>query len=86
MSTQTEIPLNVPNIGDAESIELVSWNVEAGATVTKGQELCELVTDKAAFPLESPQGGVLTAILKDAGSQVKVGETLARLEPTDGGA
>ncbi|MBW7859109.1 MAG: hypothetical protein H3C43_12645, partial [Leptonema sp. (in: Bacteria)] len=45
------IPLLVPDIGDAEKIELVGWNIEIGAIVSKDQELCELVTDKAAFPL-----------------------------------
>jgi len=49
-----EIPLNVPDIGDTDKIELVSWNISAGQSVKEGQELCELVTDKAAFPLESP--------------------------------
>ena len=79
----TELPLNVPDIGDADTIELVSWNVEAGARVQKGDELCELVTDKAAFPLEAPHTGKLTKILKPAGNTVEVGETLAHLEVED---
>jgi pyruvate/2-oxoglutarate dehydrogenase complex dihydrolipoamide acyltransferase (E2) component len=79
----SEIPLNVPNIGDAERIELVSWNVAAGNDVARGQELCELVTDKAAFPLESPFAGRLARILVDAGKTVVVGETLAVLERAD---
>ena len=76
------IPLNVPDIGDAESIELVQWNASAGESVREGQELCELVTDKAAFPLESPHDGVLVEIHVPEGASVHVGDTLAILETT----
>ena len=82
MSVKT-IPLNVPDIGDAEKIELVGWNVELGDSVEQNQELCELVTDKAAFPLESPYPGRLIQIAKEAGAGVRVGETLAVLELAD---
>ena len=82
-SSQTpSIPLKVPDTGDAEKIELINWYVEVGAVVSEGQELCELVTDKAAFPLESPRDGTITEILKSAGSLVVVGETLVRLTPS----
>jgi len=74
------IPLNVPDIGDAEKIELVGWNVQSGDSVTKDQELCELVTEKAAFPLECPEKGRIVSIEKKAGETVKVGDTLAFLE------
>lgn len=70
----------VPDIGDAEKIEVVSWNVEEGQAVSENQELCELVTDKAAFPLECPEAGKLKSIVKKAGESVKVGDTLAILE------
>ncbi|MBI40888.1 MAG: hypothetical protein CMF59_14920 [Leptospiraceae bacterium] len=75
-----EIPLMVPDIGDAEKIEIVSWNVEQGDKVTENQELCELVTDKAAFPLECPDNGTLKEIKRKAGESVKIGDTLAILE------
>jgi pyruvate/2-oxoglutarate dehydrogenase complex dihydrolipoamide acyltransferase (E2) component len=78
----TPIPLKVPDIGDAERIELVTWYVQAGDHVDEGQELCELVTDKAAFPLESPRNGRVTEILKPAGSVVTVGEALVYLQPS----
>ncbi|MBL8022308.1 MAG: lipoyl domain-containing protein [Leptospirales bacterium] len=74
------IPLSVPDIGDAEQIELAAWRIEPGAQVNADQELCELVTDKAAFPLESPHAGKIVSIEKPAGSHVKVGEVLAYLE------
>lgn len=78
MITQKKlIPLLVPDIGDAEKIELVQWNVKEGDFVEENQELCELVTSKATFPLESPFRGRIVAILKSEGTEVKVGEELA---------
>jgi len=74
------IPLNVPDIGDADRILLASWNISPGEKVAQDQELCELVTDKAAFPLESPRNGVIKEIMKQEGEEVRVGETLAILE------
>ena len=76
-----ELPLSVPDIGDAEKIELVTWNVRAGEHVETGQELCELVTDKAAFPLEAPRGGTVLEIKRAAGDLVAVGDTLLILQP-----
>ena len=78
--SETVVPLSVPDIGDADKIELVVWNVREGDVVSKDQELCELVTDKAAFPLESPFNGKIVKLLKEAGELVKVDETLALLE------
>ena len=78
MPSQT--PLHVPDIGDAKQIELVAWNVSAGDQVEEGEELCELVTDKASFPLESPHKGKISKIEKESGSIVKVGEILLLLE------
>ncbi len=75
-----QIPLSVPDIGDAEKIELAAWKIQAGDMVTEGQELCELVTDKAAFPLEAPHSGRIVSISRAAGDLVKVGEVLAVLD------
>lgn len=70
----------MPEIGDAEKIELVAWRVKLGDHVESDQEICELVTDKAAFPLESPAPGKIVTVYKSAGENVRVGETLALLE------
>lgn len=80
MPSNDPIPLNVPDIGRAERIELVCWNIKNGDSVAQNQELCELVTDKAAFPLECPRNGVVVKLLKEAGAEVSVGETLALLQ------
>ncbi|EKO58736.1 biotin-requiring enzyme [Leptospira kirschneri str. H2] len=48
--------------------------------VEQGQEVLELVTDKACFPMESPVKGTLTQIIKEKGSIVRKGEVLGILE------
>lgn len=78
-----EITLGVPDIGDAKSIELVAWKVKEGESIKKDQEVCELVTEKAAFPLESPADGVIHKLQKTAGQSVQIGETLAYLTIED---
>jgi pyruvate/2-oxoglutarate dehydrogenase complex dihydrolipoamide acyltransferase (E2) component len=73
------IPLLVPDVGDDSKIELISWNISIGDTVNEGDEICELVTDKASFPLESPENGVLHDIKSQAGTEVKVGQEIGTL-------
>lgn len=73
-------PLRTPDLGDTDKIELVKWLVKPGETVTEGQEIVELVTEKAAFPVESPYKGVLIEIKVPAGSVVKKDEVLGILE------
>ena len=58
------IELKIPDIGGNDGIELVKWNKKPGETFVAGDELCELVTDKAAFSLEAPQDGKLVEIYK----------------------
>jgi pyruvate dehydrogenase E2 component (dihydrolipoamide acetyltransferase) len=50
----------IPKLGQTvEQVTLVKWLVEDGAKVTQGQEICEVETDKAIFPVESPAKGYI---------------------------
>jgi pyruvate dehydrogenase E2 component (dihydrolipoamide acetyltransferase) len=55
------------------------WHKAAGDTVKEGEDLVELVTDKATFNMPSPASGTLKEIVKLEGEEVKVGEVLARI-------
>lgn len=74
------IELKIPDIGGNDGIELVKWNKKPGESFTAGDELCELVTDKAAFSLEAPQNGKLLEICALEKSHPKIGELAARVE------
>lgn len=67
----------------AEGVEKASvtyWHKSIGDRVEEGQDLVELVTDKATFNLPAPSSGVLKEILIEEGNEVRVGQVLARIE------
>lgn len=78
--SQNKITLKVPNIGETDDIEIVSWHKNENESFEKEEELCDLVTDKAAFSLEAPGKGLLIKQLVPKGAKVKVGDPLAQIE------
>ena len=72
--------LTIPDIGDADSIELVCWHKKAGDSFKEGEELCDLVTDKAAFCLEPPGDGKVIETFIEEESQVTVGQKAVLIE------
>lgn len=75
-----EFLLKTPDLGDTEKIELVRWLRKEGDSVSQGDEMIELVTDKAAFPVESPYSGILKKIIIEEGSVVKKGDILGIMD------
>ncbi|MCW7458665.1 lipoyl domain-containing protein [Leptospira bandrabouensis] len=75
-----EFLLKTPDLGDTEKIELVRWLRKEGDSVSQGDEMLELVTDKAAFPVESPYSGILKKIIMEEGSVVKKGDILGIMD------
>lgn len=75
----TEVKL--PPLGEGIGKAGVSyWHKSAGEAVKEGEDLVELVTDKATFNMPSPASGTLKEILVSEGDEVKVGGVLARIE------
>jgi len=72
----------LPNLGkDAPDKAKISfWYCDIGETVTKGQDLVEMVTDKATFNVPSPAAGKLIEIRAKQEDTVKVGQVMAVLE------
>ena len=56
------------------------WHKNAGDAVKEGEDLVELVTDKATFNMPSPASGILKEILVAEGNEAKVGQLIARIE------
>jgi pyruvate dehydrogenase E1 component beta subunit len=60
---------------------LTAWLVAEGETVTAGQPIAEVETDKVISQLEAPAGGTLSKILVPAGTEsIPVGTVLAYIE------
>src|SRR6202140_5921155 len=60
-----------------ETGKLISWLKKEGESVTKGEPLLEIETDKAVMEIESPGDGVLAGVKIQAGAEVPVGRTIA---------
>lgn len=72
----TEVKL--PPIAEGVSKANVSyWHRMVGDNVKEGEDLVELVTDKATFNLPSPASGVLKEVAVNEGDEVRVGQVLA---------
>jgi pyruvate dehydrogenase E2 component (dihydrolipoamide acetyltransferase) len=60
-----------------ESGVLVNWLKQEGESVTKGEPLMEIETDKVTVEIEAPATGILRGILAHIGDRVPVGQTIA---------
>ena len=60
-----------------ESGRLVSWLKREGETVTKGEALMEIETDKVTVEIEAPDSGILGGVLVKENDEVPVGQTIA---------
>jgi pyruvate dehydrogenase E2 component (dihydrolipoamide acetyltransferase) len=60
-----------------ETGKLVSWLKREGESVTKGEPLLEIETDKAVMEIEAPADGILAGVKVQAGTDVPVGRTIA---------
>jgi pyruvate/2-oxoglutarate dehydrogenase complex dihydrolipoamide acyltransferase (E2) component len=56
------------------------WHKQPGEAVKEGENLVELVTDKATFNMPSPVSGTVKEILVSEGDSAKVGQTIAVIE------
>jgi pyruvate dehydrogenase E2 component (dihydrolipoamide acetyltransferase) len=62
-----------------ETGKLLAWRKKEGESVTKGEPLLEIETDKAVVEVEAPGDGVLAGVTADVGAVIPVGETIAWL-------
>jgi len=78
MITQIE----VPPLGEQKQTEtlLNMWYVKVGQTVGVGDDLAELVTDKAAFNLPAPVAGKVVRLLIHEGTKVNPGDKLLEID------
>lgn len=56
------------------------WHKNVGDRINEGEDLVELVTDKAAFNMPAPAAGILKEIKAPEGDEVAVGQVIAIIE------
>ena len=80
------MPINItmPRLSDTmEQGTVVSWNVQEGDSVSAGDVLGDIETDKATMELQNFDDGIVAAILLSEGETVSVGKTIVVLAEED---
>ena len=68
----------LPKLGmNQEEGEIVSWLVSEGDTVSEGQPIVEIETDKATVEVEATADGVLARIVHGEGDIVPINGVIA---------
>ena len=71
----------IPELGEGITTATVAcWHTKQGEHIQKGDDLVELVTDKAVFNVAAEQNGIIKEILIPEGKEAAIGSTLAYIE------
>jgi pyruvate dehydrogenase E2 component (dihydrolipoyllysine-residue acetyltransferase) len=72
--------VTMPKLSDSMEVgKVIAWNVKVGDSVSEGDVLAEVESDKAVMELECFADGVIAEILKGDDTEVAVGEVIARI-------
>src|ERR1700681_4174711 len=78
---ESVIEFKLPALGEnIEQGDLVRLMVSPGATVSEGQSVMELETDKAVVEVPSSVSGVVKDVRVKEGEKIKVGQVIFTLE------
>lgn len=70
--------IKMPKLGDTtREVVIEAWDVELGSSVSAGESLMTVETDKAMAEVPSPVAGVLVEQLVSVGDEVLVGAPFA---------
>jgi 2-oxoglutarate dehydrogenase E1 component len=74
--------IDIVTPGGGESVSegtILEWSVKVGDTVSDGDTVVEISTDKIDMELPAPADGTITEILAQSGETVTVGQVIARM-------
>ncbi len=78
------IDVPMPSMGaTVNELTVVNIKIQSGATVSKGQKIAELESDKSIFEFESPCDGTVRAILIEPGEVRPSGTVFLQIETGD---
>ena len=80
MTIQTVV---VPDLGGAETVEVIELGLAPGDNVEVEDCLLVLESDKATMDIPSPKAGVFTKYLVEEGATVRVGDAIAEIDVAD---
>lgn len=77
-------PILMPKAGNSmEEGTIIEWKVAAGDTISQGDIIYEVETDKASVEVEADHDGRIARIIAEAGDTVEVLKPIAFLAPAD---
>src|SRR6056297_3118827 len=77
--------INLPDIGNADDVEIIEVLVQAGDAIEAEDSMLTLETDKATMEIPAPAAGIITEMLVGVGDKVSTGKPIAKYEPAAAG-
>ena len=74
------VQVAVPDLSGATDVDVVEVFVKPGDTVTEGDSLIALETDKASMEVPAPHGGTVVSVAVDEGYTVNEGDALCEMQ------
>lgn len=78
MATQVKLPELGAEAGDEATVSF--WIVSEGDEVAEGDDLVEMLTDKANFNVPAPVSGKVVKVTAQENDVVKVGDVICEIE------
>jgi pyruvate dehydrogenase E2 component (dihydrolipoamide acetyltransferase) len=75
--------IELPDIGDFPSVEVIEILVSVGDTVAEEDSLVTLESDKATMEIPSPEAGVIKKVEVSVGDKISQGDAVVLLEVAD---
>lgn len=80
MTIDIKVPVLPESVADAS---IATWHKQQGDTVSRGENLVDIETDKVVLEVVAPEDGVMGAIIEQEGTTVLAEQVIATLEQRD---
>jgi pyruvate dehydrogenase E2 component (dihydrolipoamide acetyltransferase) len=78
--SEEEIDVEVPDIGDYDSVDVIEVSVKVGDKIEEEDSLITLETDKASMEVPSPVAGEVTQVITKVGDKVSQGSVILKVK------
>src|SRR3954449_7631199 len=85
MAQTATVEIQMPEMGESVTEGIVlEWHVAEGDSVSEGDTVVEVSTDKVDAEVPAPMDGVITKLVASVDDEVPVGSPLAEMEAGEG--